>query len=62
MTKAQVIDLLNTLPDQFELEELFERMLFIQQLQERITESDNDRVVSLEEARQRLAQPKQRAA
>jgi hypothetical protein len=62
MTKAQVIDLLNTLPDQFELEDLFERLLFVQQLQERLAESDRDEVISLEEARQRLTDPKQRAA
>ncbi len=62
MTKAQVIDLLETLPDQFELEDLFERLLFVQQLQERLAESDNDQVISLAEARQRLTAPKQRAA
>lgn len=62
MTKAQVIDLLDILPDQFELEELFERLLFVQQLQERLAESDKDQGVSLEEARQRLNSPKQRAA
>ncbi|RYY15389.1 MAG: hypothetical protein EOO36_12795 [Cytophagaceae bacterium] len=62
MTKAQVIDLLDTLPDQFELEELFERLLFVQQLQERLAESEKDPGVSLEEARQRLNSPKQRAA
>ncbi|MFD1873405.1 hypothetical protein [Hymenobacter bucti] len=62
MTKAQVVELLATFPDKFDVEDLFERMLFLQQLEDRLAESDKDQVVSFEEARQRLAQSKQRAA
>ena len=54
MTKEQVIDSLKELPEKFELEDLFERLLFQERLEEGIRQSDNDEVVSLEEARNYL--------
>ena len=55
MTKETVLALLKELPEEFELDDLFERLLFQQRLAEGIRQSDNDEVVSLEEARKHLA-------
>ncbi len=54
MTKEQVITSLQNLPDDFQLEDLFERLLFVQHLDERIALSQQPgSSVSFEEA-QRL--------
>lgn len=34
MTKAQIIETVHQLPDNFELEDLFERLLLIQRIEE----------------------------
>ncbi|AWM33517.1 hypothetical protein [Hymenobacter nivis] len=54
MTKEQVINSLQNLPDDFQLEDLIERLLFVQHLDERIALSQQpSNGVSFEEA-QRL--------
>ena len=55
MTKEKVINSLKELPDEFELEDLFERLLFLQRIEEGIQQSKNGEVISEEEARKRLA-------
>lgn len=55
MTKEQIIEAVRQLPDDFQLEDVFERLLFIQQLEERITLSDQPGAsVSFEEAQRRV--------
>ena len=55
MTKAQVIASLQNLPDDFQLEDLFERLLFVQHLEERIALSEGlGNSVSFEEAQRRV--------
>jgi hypothetical protein len=54
MTKEQVVEAVQQLPDNFELEDLFERLLFIQRLERRLAQSDQNEVVSFEEAKKRF--------
>ncbi len=62
MTKEQVITSLQNLPDDFQLEDLFERLLFVQHLEERIALSEGPgNSISFEEA-QRLASAAPHAA
>ncbi len=62
MTKEQVITSLQNLPDDFQLEDLFERLLFVQHLDERIALSQQPgSSVSFEEA-QRLINSASHAA
>jgi len=51
MTKEQILEAVQQLPDSFELEDLFERLLFIQQLEQRLEQAAQNDVVSFEDAR-----------
>lgn len=51
MTKEQVIISLQDLPNSFELEDLFERLLLIKRIEEGIRQADNGETVSEAEAR-----------
>lgn len=51
MTKAQLLETVQQLPDNFELEDLFERLLFIQRLEQRLEQAAQNDVVSFEDAR-----------
>ncbi len=64
MTKAQVLHILDQLPDEFEPEELIERLLFVEHLEQRLRQADEREGVSFEEARARFMpqQPVQNAA
>jgi hypothetical protein len=54
MTKEQILETVQQLPDNFELEDLFERLLFIQQLEQRLDQAAKNDVVSFEDARKRF--------
>ena len=54
MTKAQILETVRQLPENFELEDLFERLLFIQQLEQRLEQAAQNDVVSFEDARRRF--------
>jgi len=56
MTKEQIVETVQQLPDNFELEDLFERLLFIQQLERRLEQAQDSsgNVVSFEDARKRF--------
>lgn len=58
MTKAQTLEVLQQLPEEFELEDIFERLLFIERLEQRLAQANRGEVVSFEEARARFV-PKQ---
>jgi len=64
MTKVQVLHILDQLPDEFEPEELIERLLFVERLEQRLRQADEREGVSFEEARARFMpqQPIQHAA
>ena len=60
MKKQTVLEAMQQLPDDFEAEDLFERVLFVQLLKDRLAESDQGQSVSFEEAKKRfypIAQP-----
>lgn len=54
MTKEKLFEAVKDLPDNFELEDLFERLLFIQHLERRIEQAAQNEVVSFEDARRRF--------
>ena len=54
MTKEQIIEIVNQLPEDFELEDLFKRLLFLQQLEWRLKQAANGDTVTFEEARKNL--------
>jgi|JI61114DRNA_FD_contig_21_2444072_length_264_multi_2_in_0_out_0_1 hypothetical protein len=51
MTKDKVLVALKELPERFDVEELIERLIFLQQIDEGLAQSANNQVVSLEEAK-----------
>ena len=55
MTKKQVITSLQDLPDDFELEDLFERLLLIKRIEEGVRQADNGETLSEAEARAYLS-------
>ena len=54
MTKTIVQESLEQLPDEFPVEALIERLLFIQNVQEGLEQSERGETVPLEEVRQRF--------
>ena len=54
MTKEQVIETVQQLPSDFVLEDLFERLIFIERLETRLAESDRNKAVPFDEARARF--------
>ncbi len=54
MTKEQVLETVQQLPDGFVLEDLFERLLFVERLETRLATSDRSKAVPFDEARARL--------
>jgi hypothetical protein len=54
MTKATAIDTINNLPDKFDVEELIEKLIFIQQVEEGLEQSKKRQVVSFEDAKNRM--------
>ena len=54
MTKTAVQESLEKMPDEFPIEALIERLLFIQNVQEGLLQSERGETVPLEEVRQRL--------
>ncbi len=55
MTKEQVLHSLQELPDSFEPEQLIERLIALQQMEEGLAQAKRGEVVTVEEAKQRLA-------
>ena len=54
MTKTVVQESLEKMPDEFPVEELIERLLFVQSVQEGLLQSERGETIPLEEVRQRL--------
>ncbi|WP_075351956.1 hypothetical protein [Algoriphagus marinus] len=55
MKKRKVLETLEKLPEDFDMEELVEKLLFIQQVEEGLIDSKLDRTLSLEEAKEKLS-------
>jgi predicted transcriptional regulator len=54
MTKHQVVDSLKNFPENFSIEDLIERLIFIEKVEEGLAQSKNGETVSMEDAKKRL--------
>ena len=54
MTKHQVVDSLKNFPEKFSVEDLVEKLIFIEKVEEGLAQSKNGETVSMEEAKKRL--------
>lgn len=54
MTKTEVQASLEKMPEEFAIEELIERLLFIQNVQEGVLQSERGETTPIEDVRQRL--------
>ena len=53
-TKNQVLANLQTLPEEFSLDELIDRLIFIQKIENGVKQSEEDEVKTTEEAKEKL--------
>lgn len=54
MTKNKVISTLEELPNEFKVEELIEKLLFIEKVEQGIQEADEGKVLSFEEVKSNM--------
>jgi len=54
MTKEMVLDSLEAMPNEFPLEELLERLVFMQKVEEGIKQSEQGETVPIDQVKQRL--------
>lgn len=54
MTKSKVIETLHQLPEEFSTEELIERLLFIEKVEQGLKDAEEDKVISVAEAKERF--------
>lgn len=55
MNKYKVIETLDHLPDEFNVEELVEKLLFIEKVEKGIKDSEEGNTIGLQEAKQKMA-------
>ncbi len=55
MNKSKVIETLEKLPEEFSTEELIDKLIFIEKVEQGLKDSDEGRVISLDEAKKRMA-------
>ena len=54
MKKTKVIETLDKLPDEFSTEELMDKLLFIEKVEQGLMDVEEGRVISLDEARKSI--------
>ncbi len=54
MTQQLVLETLKKMPERFDVEELIERLIFIDKVEEGLEDSKNGKVVSLDSAKEQL--------
>jgi predicted transcriptional regulator len=54
MTKSTVLQSLDELPDEFPVEQFIERLLFVQNVEEGLRQSEQGQTVPLDEVKQRF--------
>lgn len=54
LTKTNVIESLKVLPDNFTIDELLDHLVFVQKVEDGLKDSDNNNIISSEEAKKRL--------
>jgi len=55
MTKQKILETVENLPENFELEDLFERLLLVKRIEEGIRQSDNGETLTEAEAKSYLS-------
>jgi hypothetical protein len=55
ITKAQIIKTLDKLPDELSIDQVIDELLYIEKVQQGLSDSENDRVNSKEEAKDKLS-------
>ena len=56
ITKAQLINTLDNLPDNLTIDQVIEHIIFVEKVQKGLSDSNNGNVYSMEEAKQKLNQ------
>lgn len=54
MNKAKVIETLEQFPEEFTTEELLDKLLFIEKVEQGLKDVEENNVISLEEAKERI--------
>ena len=54
MTKNQVVDSLRNFPEKFSVEDLIEKLIFIEKVEEGLVQSKNGETISMDNAKKRL--------
>ena len=54
VTKAKVLETVGSMPEQFKIDELIERLLFIQKVEKGLEQSKRNQVISMEELKKRF--------
>jgi hypothetical protein len=54
MTKDQVVNSLKSFPEKFSVEDLIEKLILIEKVEEGLVQSKNGETVSMEDAKKRL--------
>jgi hypothetical protein len=55
MNRNKVVDTVLEMPQEFEVEDLIEKLLFIQSVEEGLEQSKTGKVMSMDDAKQRLS-------
>jgi len=55
MNKSKVIETLDQLPEEFSTEELIDRLIFIEKVEQGMSDVEEGKVISLDEAKERLS-------
>lgn len=56
MNKTKVIETLEKLPKEFSTEELIDKLIFIEKVEQGINDAEEGKVISLEEAKNRMGE------
>jgi len=55
LTRTQVFDTLEKMPEQFSIDQLFDKLLFVNKVETGLAQSENGQVNSKEQAKQKLS-------
>ena len=55
LTRTQVFDTIEKMPEQFSLDQLFDKLLFINKVEIGLSQSANEQINSKEQAKQKLS-------
>ena len=55
MNKSKVIETLDKLPEEFSTEELIDKLIFIEKVEQGMKDSEEGKVISLDEAKDRIS-------